>query len=64
MEKKLETENKILNNYLDYLKYQKKYSINTVESYKNDIREFFRYLRSENLNYKDIEYSDIRFYLI
>ncbi len=60
----METENKVLNNYLDYLKYQKKYSINTVESYKNDIREFFRYLKSENLNYKDIEYSDIRFYLI
>lgn len=55
---------KELNDYLEYLKYQKNYSDYTIESYKHDIIEYLEYLNSENLNYKDIEYSDIRFYLM
>ena len=55
---------KELNDYLEYLKYQKNYSDYTVENYKHDIVEYLEYLSSENLNYKDIEYSDIRFYLM
>ena len=55
---------KIINDYLEYLKYQKNYSDYTVLSYKNDILAFIDYLSSEGLNYKTIEYSDIRFYLM
>ena len=55
---------KIINEYLEYLKYQKNYSDYTVLNYKNDILEFFDYLSRESLNYKTIEYSDIRFYLM
>ena len=55
---------KIINDYLEYLKYQNNYSDYTVLSYKNDILEFFDYLSRESLNYKTIEYSDIRFYLM
>lgn len=55
---------KVINEYLEYLKYQKNYSDYTVLNYKNDILEFFDYLSRENLNYKTIEYSDIRFYLM
>ena len=55
---------KIINDYLDYLKYQKNYSDYTVLSYKNDILEFIDYLSSEELDFKTIEYSDIRFYLM
>ena len=55
---------KIINSYLDYLKYQKNYSFYTVLNYKNDILEFFEYLSSENLEFNKIEYSDIRFYLM
>lgn len=53
-----------LNDYLEYLKYQKNYSDYTVENYKHDIIEYLEYLNSENLNFKDIEYSDIRFFLM
>ena len=53
-----------LNDYLEYLKYQRNYSDYTVENYKHDIIEYLEYLNSENLNFKDIEYSDIRFYLM
>lgn len=50
--------------YLEYLKYQKNYSDYTIISYGKDIEEFFNYLDREALNYKNIEYSDIRFYLM
>ena len=57
-------ENKDLNSYLEYLKFQKNYSDYTIENYKHDIIEYLEYLNKESLNYKDIEYSDIRFYLM
>ena len=50
--------------YLEYLKYQKNYSNYTINSYKTDILEFLDYLEREGLNYLDIVYSDIRFYLM
>ncbi|MBR2248858.1 MAG: tyrosine recombinase [Bacilli bacterium] len=53
-----------LNNYLEYLKYQKNYSLYTINSYKTDILEFLDYLEREDLNYKEVVYSDIRFYLM
>ena len=56
--------NKELTDYLDYLKYQKNYSDYTIISYENDIVEFLDYIESEDLFFKDIEYSDIRFYLM
>ena len=55
---------KYLDEYLEYLKYQKAYSDYTIENYKNDILEFFEYLEKEKLNYLKIEYSDTRFYLM
>ena len=53
-----------LNNYLDYLKYQKNYSDYTIVSYRDDILEYLGYLKSENINYLEVEYSDIRFFLM
>ncbi len=55
---------KYLDEYLDYLKYQKAYSSYTIENYKNDILEYFEYLEKENINYLNIKYSDTRFYLM
>ena len=56
--------NKDLVSFLDYLEYQKNYSKHTILNYKEDIIEYLNYLDSEGLNYKKIEYSDIRFYLM
>ena len=55
---------KVIDLYLEYLKYQKNYSDYTIKSYENDILEFFNYIYSENINYKNVEYSDIRFFLM
>lgn len=60
---KKETE-KIIHNYLDYLKYQKNYSDYTIENYNRDILEFLDYLDREVLDYKSVVYSDLRFFLM
>ena len=56
--------NNYLNKYLDYLKYQKNYSDYTILSYKNDIDEYLDYLNKEVIDFKKVEYSDLRFYLM
>ncbi len=53
-----------LTKYLEYLEYQKNYSDYTILSYKNDIEEFYNYLERESLSFLDINYDDLRFYLM
>ena len=55
---------KVANEYLDYLKYQKNYSDYTIINYGKDILEFFNYIDTEEIKYRSLEYSDIRFYLM
>ena len=55
---------KYLDFYVDYLKYEKRYSLNTINSYYNDILEFINYLNSEKIDFISVLYSDIRFYLM
>jgi len=55
---------KLVNDYLDYLKYEKNYSSYTIINYNNDIEEYFLYLERESINFLDVEYSDLRFYLM
>lgn len=55
---------KEVNDYLDYLQFEKNYSKYTILNYKDDIEEFIDYIESEGLEFKDIVYSDIRFYLM
>lgn len=50
---------KELEDYLNYLKYNKNYSDKTITNYKLDILDYFSYLNKECLNYKDIEYEDL-----
>lgn len=55
---------KNVEDYLDYLSYQKGYSKYTIKNYEEDIIEFINYCERENISYLDIEYNDIRFYLM
>lgn len=55
---------KIVDDYLDYLCYEKNYSKHTIINYSDDIVEYLDYVDSEGLDFKNIEYSDIRFYLM
>ena len=66
VERSIENERTIkeLSDYLDYLQYQKNYSEYTIQSYENDIIEYLDFVQSEGLSFKEIEYSDIRFFLM
>lgn len=50
--------------FLDYIKNIRNYSNYTVTNYEEDLKKYKEYLERENLNYLDIEYSDIRLYLM
>lgn len=56
--------NKYVEDYLDYLKYQKNYSLYTIDNYKRDIYEYLGYLEKEGLPFKKVLYEDLRFYLM
>ena len=64
MEEKKLKGNDELDSYLDYLKFQKNYSEYTITNYSNDIIEYLNYLERESLSFSDVEYGDIRFYLM
>ena len=49
-----------LNSYLEYLKVNKKYSNNTILSYKEDISEFYNVIEKNTVN---IDESNIKIYL-
>ena len=55
--------NEDLENYLKYLKFNKNYSDNTIDSYEDDILEYFEYLKRECLDVYKVKYGDIRFLL-
>ena len=54
---------KYLEEYLKYLKYQKNYSQETIDSYEEDLIEFFEFLDSKNLDLLKVKYENIRDYL-
>lgn len=55
--------NNILKKYKDVLKFQKKYSDNTINNYEKDIENYYAYLIENNIDYKNISYQEIQDYL-
>ena len=49
----------IVDEYLNYLEYNRNYSLKTVDNYRLDILDYFKYLNQECLNYKEVEYEDL-----
>lgn len=56
--------NDYVNNYLEYLEYQKAYSKYTIKNYGDDLVEFLNFCNRESISYLKIEYSDTRLYLM
>ena len=52
-----------LDDFLEYLKYQKNYSSETIKSYRIDILEYLEYLKSECIDLLDMDYDLTRNYL-
>ena len=54
-----------LDKYLDYLSFEKKYSVNTLESYKNDVQGFLTFLKKNGTPINnDLNYSFIRQWIV
>lgn len=54
---------KVMTEYLNFLKNTKKSSDNTIQAYKRDLNFFFEYLKKNNLEYLNVEYEDIQKYI-
>ena len=48
---------KIIDDYLEFLKYNKNYSDKTIKNYRIDLEDFFELLKEEALDYKDVTYD-------
>ena len=52
----------LLDKYLDYLKFEKKLSLNTINSYGDNIKVFLTFLNNKKL--VDVSSTEIRFFLV
>lgn len=49
----------IIYEFLDYISYEKKYSVYTEKNYELDLFKYFEYLDKNNLNYLTVKYKDV-----
>ena len=54
---------KQVKSFLEFLKTEKKMSLNTLQSYERDVLQFNKYLDENKLNYSKIKQEDIKDYL-
>ena len=61
----MDTTQSIIQSFLDYLKFQKRYSQHTIISYENDLKDFFDFIESKygNLSLPEISTTLIRTWL-
>ena len=59
----LEIEDNNIKDYLDYLQYERKLSINTIESYGQNLNLFYLYLKKKNIDILNVKSDDIKNYL-
>ena len=56
---------KVLDDFIDYINYQRGYSENTMLNYKNDIIEFIDFLKENGINNFDkVDYQIVKKYLM
>lgn len=54
---------KDINEFLTYLKIDKKYSLNTINAYKNDLEKYYKYMKNNKKTIDTITRKDIEGYL-
>lgn len=55
---------KEINNFIEYLKYQRNYSDFTCSNYKKDLNEYNSFILNNKINYKNMDYNDAKEYVI
>lgn len=54
----------VIYEFLDYISYEKKYSLYTEKNYELDLFKYFEYLKKNNLNYLNIKYKDVSNFIL
>lgn len=49
--------------FIEYLKYERHFSVHTILNYEKDLNAFFNYLNENKLNFKNVDYGSIRRYI-
>lgn len=55
---------KEINNFIEYLKYQRNYSDFTCNNYKKDLNEYNLFILNNKINYKNMDYNEAKEYVI
>ena len=55
---------KNIEEFINYLTFEKKYSENTVSSYEKDLYDFSEYINNKKLKYLSLEYKDVVDYMV
>lgn len=55
---------KEINNFIEYLKYQRNYSDFTCNNYKKDLNEYNSFILNNKINYKNMDYNEAKEYVI
>lgn len=55
---------KEINNFIEYLKYQRNYSDFTCNNYKKDLNEYNSFILSNKINCKNMDYNEAKEYVI
>ena len=56
----MEKQNKLVENYIRYLKLEKNHSANTIDAYIRDLNKLIAYLGNEKKEIKDVELKDLQ----
>ena len=54
---------KVITDYLNFLKNTKKSSDNTIQAYKRDLNLFLEYIKANNIDYLNVKYDDVQKYI-
>ncbi len=54
----------MIETYIHYLKYEKRYSKHTIDSYQRTLNQFVDYTKMEAIAIESLEYKDVRGYLV
>ena len=54
---------KVMTDYLNFLKNTKKSSDNTIQAYKRDLNLLLEYIKANNIDYLNVEYDDVQKYI-
>jgi len=52
-----------IQNYLNYLTYEKRYADHTIASYEKDLKNWINFLNSKNINFANATYKEVRLFL-